>query len=62
VVTVVIFYNLPAAVGLYWLVTSIFSVVQQLIVNKNLEKIYGKPKPGEDFRLTRPTEGLPSPH
>lgn len=42
IMTVVIFYNLPAAVGLYWLASSVFSVIQQLIVNKHIQKKYGK--------------------
>ncbi len=37
-VTIFIFYSLPAAVGLYWLVTSLFSVGQQLIINKHFKK------------------------
>ena len=37
-VTLFVFYNLPAAVGLYWLVSSIFSIVQQFIVNKSVQK------------------------
>jgi membrane protein insertase Oxa1/YidC/SpoIIIJ len=41
-ITVVIFYNLPAGVGLYWLVSSIFSIIQQLIVNKRLRNQYGE--------------------
>jgi YidC/Oxa1 family membrane protein insertase len=36
VMTVVIFYNFPAAVGLYWFTTSLFSIVQQIIVNKQI--------------------------
>jgi YidC/Oxa1 family membrane protein insertase len=40
--TVVIFYNLPAAVGLYWLASSVFSIVQQLIVNRHVQEKYGK--------------------
>lgn len=39
--TVLIFYNLPAAVGLYWLFSSLFSVIQQLIVNRHLKAKYG---------------------
>jgi YidC/Oxa1 family membrane protein insertase len=35
IVTIFIFYNFPAAVGLYWLVSSIFSLGQQYIVNLN---------------------------
>jgi YidC/Oxa1 family membrane protein insertase len=38
IVTIVIFYSLPAAVGLYWLVTSLFSVFQQIIVNRHFKK------------------------
>ena len=41
--TIVIFYNLPAAIGLYWLATSIFSIVQQLIVNRYIKEKYDKP-------------------
>jgi YidC/Oxa1 family membrane protein insertase len=40
-VTLFIFYNLPAAVGLYWLVSSTFSIVQQYIVNKSVQKKFG---------------------
>ena len=36
VLTVVILYNLPAAIGLYWLVTSLFTAVQQVYINKTL--------------------------
>ena len=36
VLTVVILSNLPAAVGLYWFITSAFSVVQQIYINKTL--------------------------
>lgn len=38
VLTVVILYTMPAAVGLYWLTTSVFSLIQQIYINKN---IYG---------------------
>lgn len=38
ILTVVILYSLPAAVGLYWLTTSIFSLLQQVYINK---QIYG---------------------
>lgn len=34
--TVAILFNLPSAIGLYWLVTSIFSVGQQIYINKTL--------------------------
>ena len=41
VITLVIFYNLPAAVGLYWFTTSLFSILQQAIVNRHLRKKFG---------------------
>jgi YidC/Oxa1 family membrane protein insertase len=41
IITIVIFYNLPAGVGLYWLVSSIFSIIQQLIVNQHVREKYG---------------------
>jgi YidC/Oxa1 family membrane protein insertase len=34
VITAVVLFNLPAAIGLYWLTTTIFSIFQQVIVNK----------------------------
>lgn len=40
-ITIVVFYGFPAALGLYWLVTSLFSVVQQYFVNKHLQQKYG---------------------
>ena len=43
VMTIVIFYSLPAAVGLYWLVASLFSIVQQIFVNRHLEEKFGAP-------------------
>ena len=41
-VTIFVFYALPAAVGLYWIASSVFSIIQQLIVNRHLKKIYGE--------------------
>jgi YidC/Oxa1 family membrane protein insertase len=38
VLTVVLLFSLPSAIGLYWLVTSLFSIGQQLIINKQLNK------------------------
>ncbi len=32
------FFNLPSAIGLYWLTTSGFSVVQQIMINKKIDK------------------------
>jgi YidC/Oxa1 family membrane protein insertase len=40
-VTILVFYNFPAALGLYWLMSSLFSAVQQYFVNKHLQKKYG---------------------
>lgn len=40
-ITILVFYNFPAALGLYWLVSSLFSVVQQYFVNKHLAKKFG---------------------
>ena len=42
IITIFIFYNFPAAVGLYWLASSVFSVFQQLIINKKLKEKYGE--------------------
>jgi len=36
ILTLVILYSLPAAVGLYWSMTSIFSVIQQIFINRSL--------------------------
>jgi len=38
VLTVVILYKLPSAIALYWLTTTVFSVIQQVIINKSLKK------------------------
>ncbi len=35
--TIVILGNLPAAIGLYWLVSNAFSLVQQIYINKKIE-------------------------
>jgi YidC/Oxa1 family membrane protein insertase len=40
-ITILIFYNLPSAIGLYWFVSSLFSVVQQYFINKHLQKKFG---------------------
>src|SRR3989344_3323048 len=42
ILTVVILFNLPAAIGLYWGATTVFSIFQQLIVNHSLNKEEGK--------------------
>lgn len=38
VLTFLIFSKLPAAISLYWLVSSVFSVFQQIIINRQLLK------------------------
>ncbi|MEK7114858.1 MAG: YidC/Oxa1 family membrane protein insertase [Patescibacteria group bacterium] len=43
-ITLVVLWTLPAAVGLYWLVSSVFSLGQQLYINKKIEKKYGNLK------------------
>ncbi len=44
ILTFVIFFRMPSAVVLYWLVTTLFSVGQQVIINKriNIVKDHGK--------------------
>jgi len=37
-ITLMVFINLPAAVSLYWFTFSLFSFIQQLIINKELKK------------------------
>ena len=41
VITILVFYNFPAALSLYWLMSALFSAVQQYFVNKHLQKKYG---------------------
>jgi YidC/Oxa1 family membrane protein insertase len=36
--TLFIFYKLPAAVSLYWLTASVFSIVQQELIQKNIKR------------------------
>jgi YidC/Oxa1 family membrane protein insertase len=38
VLTLIILINLPAALGLYWLISSLFSLGQQVLINKSLAK------------------------
>ena len=42
VLTVVFLYflNLPSAIGLYWLTTSAFSVIQQIVINRTVAKYF----------------------
>lgn len=37
VLTIVILSKMPAAVGLYWLATSVFTLIQQIYINKHLD-------------------------
>lgn len=37
VLTLLIFWNFPAAVSLYWVVTSVIGIVQQVVINKHLK-------------------------
>ena len=38
VFTLLILSQFPSAVALYWMTTSVFSVIQQVIINRQLEK------------------------
>jgi len=38
ILTVVILFSLPAAIGIYWLTTSVFSIGQQYIISRSLDK------------------------
>lgn len=38
VLTVVILISLPSAVALYWMTTSAFSLIQQIVINKKIQK------------------------
>ena len=40
-ITLLVFYALPASVGLYWFVSSAFSAAQQYVVNRHLRAKYG---------------------
>lgn len=42
VLSIVILSSLPSAIGLYWLTSSAFSIMQQLIINKTLRKNDGR--------------------
>ncbi len=39
--TLFFFYGFPAAIALYWLASTIFSIFQQRIVNKHIKKTHG---------------------
>ena len=59
ILTIVIFFNFPAAVTLYWLVTSIFSIGQQILVNRQLDHAKLGNIHKEDDRVDG-VQGLPS--
>ena len=52
VLTFVILNNLPSAIGLYWLISSLFSLGQQVFINKALEK---QKQHGENFGENKKT-------
>ncbi len=37
IMTILILSNLPSAIGLYWLTTSAFSIIQQIAINRKLD-------------------------
>ncbi|MDO8470200.1 MAG: YidC/Oxa1 family membrane protein insertase [bacterium] len=44
ILTVVVLMNLPAALGLYWLISTLFSVVQQVYINRAMDRQTADPK------------------
>jgi YidC/Oxa1 family membrane protein insertase len=34
--TILVLWQLPSALGIYWLITSVFSIVQQIYINKKV--------------------------
>jgi YidC/Oxa1 family membrane protein insertase len=40
-VTILVFYNFPAALSLYWFMSAAFSAIQQYFVNRHLQKKFG---------------------
>jgi|SRR5581483_8330133 len=42
VITIIILFNLPSALGLYWIVSSLFSIIQQYVIIKNSTKVTDK--------------------
>jgi YidC/Oxa1 family membrane protein insertase len=55
ILTLIILPSLPAAVGLYWLTSSIFSAAQQQVINKNIKK-------ETDGRIPEPNKETNSPN
>ena len=44
VITVLVLYSLPSAVGLYWVTTTAYSLVQQIYVNRSYGTHTGRPE------------------
>jgi membrane protein insertase Oxa1/YidC/SpoIIIJ len=38
VITILILFRLPAALGLYWIVTAVFSIIQQYFILKEKQE------------------------
>ena len=38
IITLIFFYNFPAAIALYWLISTAFSILQQYIVNTHIQQ------------------------
>lgn len=41
VLTLVFLVKLPSAIGIYWLTTSVFTIIQQILINKSLNNEHG---------------------
>jgi|SRR3989344_1327800 len=54
-ITLVIFFNLPAAVSLYWAVSSLFSIFQQEAVNRQLKS---NEEPGNSRKKNNRVDGV----
>ncbi|MDI6717638.1 MAG: YidC/Oxa1 family membrane protein insertase [Patescibacteria group bacterium] len=37
IITIAVLFRLPSALALYWLTTTVFSIIQQIIINKHLK-------------------------
>ncbi len=46
-ITLIVLWGLPSAVGLYWLVSSLFSIAQQIVINRQVGAMreHGKEEP-----------------
>ena len=54
-ITLIIFFNLPAAVSLYWAVSSLFSIFQQEAVNRQLKS---HEEPGNSRKKNNRVDGV----